>query len=605
MFKKVISTIMALCIICSFVSVFANNIFSDVTEENYPWAVNEIEEMAQMGIINGYSADTFGPADDVTKMQALLLASRIIGFSNENNILFVEKAYEIYEEVLAEYDIEYKEEIAYLLYKGVITTRELGVYIGSENTNLPLKRYEAAELMTKVMGAEEAAGYMTGATSFADAADIPAAAKPYVNYVSSIELMKGVENNNFAPMVNVSRAQMAVMLYRMMGIMQLSQSFGIADSVSTLSNTLTYSEYESGVVCQEKVTEDTVVLVDGFPAEINSIQPQAVVVVSKKAGELYSVEAITVKPDDKFEGVVKSVMTSSKSDSITVYPVEENSNTVTYPVSKEASVTVSGSPSSLKSVTAGMYVELDIKEGEVIIVAADKKDGSAVGTVKEIILSPQTGIVIETTKGEEEEYYFGSSIKVTRNGKDAVASDILVGDKVTLSLLYKRISKVTATSTNFSATGTIEKILIATLPQISIMENGKEVTYSLSRNAVYTLDGVDAEIYDLRLGAYVKIDVEGGTVTKVTSTAPTTSSVLTGAINTINTAYGFMIIDAVDNEGQTNQIQVFTKKSGLKIISSTTGKEMAITALKPGMTVSVTGVMNTGAFEATTVIVLP
>ena len=610
MFKKVISLAVALIMSCSFVSVFADGVFSDVTEKNYSWAVNEIEEMASMGIIKGYTEDTFGPADDITKMQALLLCSRILGFSDENNVLFTEKAMEIYEEVLSGYEIDYPEEIAYLIYKGVLTTKELTAYIGGENADLPLKRYEAAVLMTKAMNCEDEAEVHTGASVFTDSADIPATAKPYVNYVYSIGLMLGMnktdEVNEFAPLVSVNRAQMAVLLYRMMEIMDSETEFGIVESVNEIGGTIMFkSESGSTSGLSLGTRDDVKIFVDGYAAEFEDIKPQAVLAVTKRGGTIYSVEAITVLGDESFEGIVVSVTSSTVSgSSIKVRAVGEEEE-ITYELSEDISVTVNGAPSSIKSVKAGMHVFLEVKEGIVIVLDAQQKDKSVVGTVSEILLVPNTGLTIKTTGGDFEDYFFADEVEVTRNGKKCTASEVLVGDKVTITLIYNQISKITATSTNFTASGTIDKILISSLPEITIVSGGEAKTYSISREATFSVDGVSATIYDLRLGANVSLSVQGETVTKVTSTLPTTSAVITGVIDVVNAAYGFMLINTTDAEGESVQTQVFLKNSSLTIIDSATGKSIMKTALKQGMTVSVTGVVNTGAFEATTVIVLP
>ena len=50
--------------------------------------------------------------------------------------------------------------------------------------------------------------------------------------------------------------------------------------------------------------------------------------------------------------------------------------------------------------------------------------------------------------------------------------------------------------------------------------------------------------------------------------------------------------------------QVFLKNSRLTVIDSKKGSTVSTTNLKVGMLVSVTGAMNTGAFEATTVTII-
>ena len=199
MFKKALSLILSACLCCSLVvGVSAANTFSDVTNENYPWAVKEIEEMASRDIIKGYSNTVFAPADKVTKIQSLLLVSRIIGYSESDNEEYVEAAYAANEETLAIYSTPYKKEISYLLYKGVLEDEELPVYIGDDNAGVPLKRYEAAAVMTKAMGADAAAAEAPSVV-FSDSDDIPASAKPYVNYVYNTGLMLGVSSKTFRP----------------------------------------------------------------------------------------------------------------------------------------------------------------------------------------------------------------------------------------------------------------------------------------------------------------------------------------------------------------------------------------------------------------------
>ena len=250
---------------------------------------------------------------------------------------------------------------------------------------------------------------------------------------------------------------------------------------------------------------------------------------------------------------------------------------------------------------------LQLKNGKVITIDASAKDATVSGTVKDIVLTPEVKLTLETSSGKTADYIFDSEATATRNGSKADISDILIGDKVTLTLLYNRIFKVSAQSKSYTKTGTIESILIAASPQITLKQSdGTSETFSVARDASFKTDGNDATIYDLRLGSNITLKIEGETVVSAESVAPIVSSVLTGTVETVNSAYGFMLLNVVNAQtGDVTQTQIFLKKTGLKIIDSTSGKEVSLTSLKSGMSVSVTGVMNTGAFEATTVIILP
>ena len=98
----------------------------------------------------------------------------------------------LYEKDLEIYDINYKNEVAYLLYKGILTTDELPSYIGDGVKANALKRHEAAILLTKLMGGTKKAQAVAGySVNYADLNDIPQASLPYVNYVNETGVMKG------------------------------------------------------------------------------------------------------------------------------------------------------------------------------------------------------------------------------------------------------------------------------------------------------------------------------------------------------------------------------------------------------------------------------
>ena len=414
--------------------------------------------------------------------------------------------------------------------------------------------------------------------------------------------------NEFSPLTNVTRAQMAVMLYRMMQKMDETTEYGTVDNVNINTKTIMIKDEDgktSGVSLPAK-DDDIRYLTDGVLSSLEKITPQAKIAITRRGGEVRFIETISVIGDTEVEGAVNSITTSSKKTSIKLRDLDSD-EIVEYTVADDVSVTNNGSPSTLQSVKTGMYAVLQLKNGKVITIDASAKDATVSGTVKDIVLTPEVKLTLETSSGKTADYIFDSEATATRNGSKADISDILIGDKVTLTLLYNRIFKVSAQSKSYTKTGTIESILIATSPQITLKQSdGTSETFSVARDASFKTDGNDATIYDLRLGSNITLKIEGETVVSAESVAPIVSSVLTGTVETVNSAYGFMLLNVVNAQtGDVTQTQIFLKKTGLKIIDSTSGKEVSLTSLKSGMSVSVTGVMNTGAFEATTVIILP
>ena len=190
MIVALVATAMLTC------TVFAA--FPDVDATKYSWAVESINSMADAGIIKGYEDGTFNPEKSVSKLEGLVLISRILGCDDEANALIAQTANDIYSDIISEYNVNFGEkEIAYLLVKGVLTSDEIDGYLTGGGASDGLKRYEVATLLTKALDGDK--GLATSPSlSYADAGDIPAASKKYVKYVTDNGLMKGMEDNKFS-----------------------------------------------------------------------------------------------------------------------------------------------------------------------------------------------------------------------------------------------------------------------------------------------------------------------------------------------------------------------------------------------------------------------
>jgi len=613
MLKRLVAVLAAVVMLMSFVSVSAakKNIFPDVNENNFGWAADAINEMVEMSIIKGYTDGTFKPERSITKAEALVLSARVLGYTDEANAPFAEFAEEFYADALEDFDAKYPGEIAYLMYKDVLREKELASYIGGENANAPMKRYEAAVLLTKVLGAEDEIEDIDGtSTPYTDSNDIPAVAKPYVNYVTEVGLMQGMnktdEVNEFAPLYEVNRAQMSMLLYRLMDIIDQEITVATLKSVNEEDRVITYIT-EEGKTTSINIpfNVEPVVKKDGYVSSLSKLAPYSVLALVRRGSDLYSVEAITVEGDDTYEGVLASY--STKTGTIKVYKLEDTADVTEYPLSDNVSIIREGSAATLTDLVKQDYVVLTITGGEVTVVEAYAKDENVRGTLTNIILEPEMALEIELTNGDVLEYAVADEVTAKRNDKTVEFSDIKVGDKVNLTVRYGYVAVISATGVSDKISGTIESITIATMPSIKIKAAGASSaqSYSLARDAEYVVDGEEGDIYSLRLGATVTVNIESDTVVKIVSTTPTASAAIVGVIDAVNKSYGFLTMKVTEADGTESQMQVFLKKSGIKIIDSESGKDVTSSALKAGQTISVTGAMNTGAFEASTIIILP
>lgn len=613
MFKKVVAVLAAVVMLMSVVSVSAakENIFPDVNENNFAWAADAINEMVELSIIKGYTDGTFKPERSITKAEALVLSARVLGYTDEANAPFAEFAEEFYADAIEEFDAKYPGEVAYLMYKDVLREKELASYIGGENANAPMKRYEAAVLLTKVLGAEGEIDDIDGtSTPYTDSNDIPSVAKAYVNYVTEIGLMQGMnktdEVNEFAPLFEVNRAQMSMLLYRLMDIIDQEITVATLKSADEDDRTITYIT-EEGKTTSINIPYniEPIVKKDGYVSKLSKLAPYSVLALVRRGGDLYAVETITVEGDDTFEGVLSSY--SSKTATIKVYTLEDSSDIIEYPLAENVSIIREGNAATLTDLVKQDYVVLTITGGEVAVLEAYAKDENVRGTLTNIILEPEMALEVKLTNGDIYEYLVADEVTAKRNDKGVEFSDIKVGDKVNLTVRYGYVAVISATGVSDKISGTIDSITIATMPSIKIKPAGASSaqSYSLARDAEYVIDGEAGDIYSLRLGATVTVNIESDTVVKITSTTPSQSAAIVGVIDSVNKSYGFLTMKVTEADGSETSMQVFLKKSGIKIIDSESGKDVTSSALKAGQTISVTGAINTGAFEASTIIILP
>ena len=207
MAKRVLSFILCFML---FTTVAFGASFKDVTKESHSWAYDAIYEMAEKDIIKGVSATEFAPDVNVTKVQAMLLIARILGYNTTSITDNINSIYSIYEEDLSSLTTIYKKELAFLIFRQVFTVDE----ILDAKLESPLSREEAALYITKAAdGIEEMNKISVVVNSYADDKDIKEEFRKAVYYVRDKELMNGTGNNNFSPKANVTRAQMATLLY--------------------------------------------------------------------------------------------------------------------------------------------------------------------------------------------------------------------------------------------------------------------------------------------------------------------------------------------------------------------------------------------------------
>lgn len=177
--------------------------FTDI--ETYTWAKNEIETLAAKGIISGISDNEYGPAMSIRRCDFILLLVRAYGFNGtfEENFSDVPS------------DAYYAQAVGLAKKLGIVT----GMGNNEFNPNGYITRQDMCVMALRAM---QVAGKKTAdpadLSKFNDSADIAEYAKEAIATLVASGIINGDENGNVNPRKNTTRAESAVIIYRLLGL---------------------------------------------------------------------------------------------------------------------------------------------------------------------------------------------------------------------------------------------------------------------------------------------------------------------------------------------------------------------------------------------------
>ncbi len=596
--RKIVALVVSVLMVLGSFATVSAAAFPDITS-SYSWAEEAIDDMASRGILKGYTNGTFRPANPVSHLETLIIAARIMGVDNEESADFKDAAVEAYSDIVSEYESNFAAEVAYLLYWGVIDEDDLELYLSESNKNTPLKRYEAATIVTKLVGGDIDALGSSFVLDFADSSAIPSSAKAYVKYVSDAGLMNGVGDNNFDPSGELTRAMIATMMYRAEDYMDASAIYGTVQNVGSSS----ISVLVDGNTKNISVSSSTRYALDGKEVALSDISVGTTARVNYQDSDVRFVEAVSSSSNATVSGTIQSVSDVNGSRKISLSTV---SGTVTYPVNiGNCSYMINNSYGTFTDLTTNMYVTLTIREGYVSEVKAQSGTKTYKGTVKDVLINNNSaGITIIDKDDVSLDFVILDNVTVSRNSKSSDIRSICVGDSVSLTVINGAVTKIVATSDSSSTSGTITKIVIAPNSTVTVKVGADELTYGVTSETAFTVDGVSGcTIYDLRLGATAQLRLDSTNISSISTTSTVAAPTISGVISYVHpTSYvmGLTVVDPLT--GAASEVQTVVK-SNVKVTDTTSSRISTFKALKPGMTVVVVGASNYGVYEVSQIIV--
>lgn len=603
-FKGFVAAILTMVMILAMASVSFAAIFPDI-EARHSWAKEYIEDMVTRGLLKGYTDGTFKPDNPISKLEAVILAARILGVTYEENADFVSAASNAFARELASYDIQYKDEVAYLLYWGALKISELPSYIGDSVKNTAMHRHEVAVLLTKVMGGEsDAQSNPMIILDYKDESQIPASAKAYVQYISEKGIMKGMEDNKFMPMYEVTRAMMATMMYRAEEAMDLVGIDASVVSVNEQANRINASI--NGQTSAIDLPSNAQIRVDGLLSSISNIKTGFDIRINYQGDEIRFVEALSTRTQAEKTGVIRVVSNNSGVRSITVTPTgAAGEDTTTYTLHENCEIYIDKAEKMFTDLKSTYYVRMVVKNGYVTKITAETKDSTVRGVIKGFDTTGDSPVIaVKLNDGSEVQYDIMADVSIIRNSTTDELRNLSVGDSAELLVSAGRVKRITATSVNKNIEGTIEEIVISSSPTITLKVGNNLTTFTVAANTVFYVEEEQATIYDMKLGATAKVSVKSENIDTIKIAKTTIPSQIIGNVTAVNPLYNVLTMDVIDPASGQITSQTVVVRNNVKIIDNTSSNISTLRLITPGMSIIALGAIdNYGSYAVSTIIV--
>ena len=181
--------------------------FTDV-KSNYSWAASSIDYLYQNGVVAGTSANEFGPQKNITRADFIVMLCRAFNLKAANGVTTNFS------------DVNTKS----YYYSSVIIAKSLGIAEGSGGYFYPtsnLTREDAMVLILrtlKVSGKTLTTGTTSDLSTFSDRGQISSYATDAVATLVKAGIVKGSTATTVNPKGSITRAEMAVILYRILNM---------------------------------------------------------------------------------------------------------------------------------------------------------------------------------------------------------------------------------------------------------------------------------------------------------------------------------------------------------------------------------------------------
>lgn len=609
--------------------------YNDISKH---WAKPYIEDMGNKGIVSGYSDGTFKPDKSVSRLETLVLLTRLFPASDVDATYTSAGTKWDAKLTAAKIPDWAKKSVVFSLEKGIVPEGYLANIMSSTGAQYDAMRYEVAVNLARALDLD-AEMSKVAVLGFKDASKIPAPAVPYIDILikKGIISSKGDYLGNFNPNNYITRGELAKMLYSSYPMSQASKGGTtivppvvppitppVVDPTNptnpgTVTPNYGYVTVKGSIGMITAVGAKTQIVLKDDTGKFTSYSNDTAAISVKLGAQTKTLTDLTVGlpvemdiKDDKVYNVRINDKEETKEGAFigitNSYPnkkiqIRVGSSYDSFEVDATTKITKDGKSASLSDLQAEDKCVIVVQAGKAKTIEAVLTRGNIRGNVVSVGRD-----YIEVSKDRNNfKYDLDRDARFKRNGERTDRlSDIRVGDDVRIDIENSKVVYIDATSVRTTVRGKITEIRLSnTDPQIVISEDDRDrgTAYSIGRKVAVTIDGKSsAGIYDLKINMEVRATVESGELTSV-DVSKYDSNVqgsITGKVTVINDRRD----ESMEIEDSSGKIYYVDCNVDHTKFYDVDFKEVRINNIRRGDTVTVVGEDRFGTFVAKKVIIL-
>lgn len=409
--------------------------------DGFDWAREAIEKLAQKGIISGIGEGQFAPSRNVTKIEALAMIIRAMGWDDAADLslelIKKGKKEDKIKDKLQDWTKGYME---VALEKGLIDEIDLV----QQNFATPATRQEVAKYIIRALGLEEEAQkHMNEKLRFKDTSAVQIGAVGYVYLMDAKGIMKGYPDGTFRPNQPVRRAEMASLAAILDE--QLDDGEDEEQGVQAIKGKLVWVHDKKIFIERNKdiegykLADDVKVYVHGKMKTIKDLKIGEIIEIKiedKIVKEIrWKTDVVVI--EESFQGII----TNMDVDDQEIVVKNENKEKL-FTVEKGTEIKIDGKTKSFHDLAVGMQIELKLENGKVTKVTAATTSETFKGTIIEKIIGTQNKLTIQAGN-QIKTFVVAKNAEIKEKDGDILSFDELkVGKEVQVKLENYMIVKI-------------------------------------------------------------------------------------------------------------------------------------------------------------------